>query len=184
MKTNLIQEYDAVNSRVRFYVKLYLLLCLVAGLLLFAGYNIGFRLNRSPSTPRGLWLLQPNMPVGVGNFVAVPPGANPGYALALERGYFREGAIMLKIIIAAEGDLVDYDHEEKAVTVNGRHIPATEIFPYDSQGRPLYPASFPVVLGSNQVWLSSEWERGFDSRYFGPVYSETLTKAVPVWVFR
>jgi len=166
------------------YVKRYLLFCMAGALFFFAAYVLGFRINISPSTPRGLWLIQPHTAFGVGDFVSVSPHGNPGYAFALERGFFRPNSVMLKLIIAAEGDLVDYDYYERAITVNGHHISATQILPYDSQGRPLFPASFPVTLSGQQVWLSSEFIRGFDSRYFGPVYSGALTKAVPVWVFR
>jgi type IV secretory pathway protease TraF len=91
---------------------------------------------------------------------------------------------MLKRIVAAEGDFVSYDRQEKTVTVNGGYVPMTEILSQDTEGRPMPGAFFPVRLQERQVWLSSENIRGYDSRYFGPVSADILKKAAPIWTFR
>jgi type IV secretory pathway protease TraF len=101
----------------------------------------------------------------------------------MERGYLRGLTPMLKRVAAAEGDLVSYDERERAITVNGRYIPMTEILSRDTEGRPLPRPSFPARLGKGDVWLSSENIRGYDSRYFGPVSEDLLKKAEPFWIF-
>ena len=83
-----------------------------------------------------------------------------------------------------EGDFVSYDRREKSVTVNGDYVLMTEILSQDTEGRPMRGAFFPARLKKSQVWLSYENIRGYDSRYFGPVSSDILRKATPVWTFR
>jgi type IV secretory pathway protease TraF len=124
-----------------------------------------------------------------GSYVVVPNDAddeskNPGYRLAVERGYLVNPMPMLKRIVAVEGDFVSYDKQENAVTVNGGYVLMTEILSQDTEGRPMPSAFFPLWLQERQAWLSSENIRGYDSRYFGPVSSDILRKATPIWIFR
>jgi conjugative transfer signal peptidase TraF len=156
----------------------------------FTAYGAGYRLNLSPSVPRGVWKIvkQAELPQR-GGYVVVPNGAgdeskNPGYRLAAERGYLLSPMPMLKRIVAVEGDFVSYDQSERAVTVNGSYVFMTEILSRDTEGRSMPSASFPLWLRERQAWLSSENIRGYDSRYFGPVSSDILKNAAPVWIFR
>jgi type IV secretory pathway protease TraF len=118
-----------------------------------------------------------------GGYAVVAPSVHPGYRLAVERGYLHELTPMLKRLVAAEGDVVSYDEEERAVTVNGEYVPMTEILSRDTEERSLPRPSFPVVLKKGEVWLSSENIRGYDSRYFGPVSTDLLRRAKPFWIF-
>jgi conjugative transfer signal peptidase TraF len=160
-----------------------LLLCLSSaagsGLRL---YHAGYRINLSPSVPTGIWRIREGGHAR-GDYVVVPPNDHQGYRLAVERGYLSEFSPMLKRVVAAEGDIVDYDEEERAVTVNGDYIFMTEILSRDTEGRSLPKASFPVKLRRGAVWLSSENIRGYDSHYFGPVSEDIPRKAIPVWIF-
>jgi conjugative transfer signal peptidase TraF len=117
------------------------------------------------------------------DYVVVSPNSHQGYELAIGRGYLPGFSPMLKRVVAVEGDVVDYDEKEKAVTVNGEYIMMTEIISQDTEGRKLPKASFPVTLRRGEIWLSSENIRGYDSRYFGPVSEDILRKAAPVWIF-
>jgi conjugative transfer signal peptidase TraF len=163
-------------------VFLLLLLSSIAGSALRL-YHAGYRINLSPSVPTGIWRIVEGGHEK-GGYAAVSPNAHYGYSLAVERSYLPGFSPMLKRVAAAEGDVIDYDEEEKAVTVNGEYIMMTEIISRDTEGRPLPRASFPVTLERGQVWLSSENIRGYDSRYFGPVSSDILRRATPVWIFR
>jgi conjugative transfer signal peptidase TraF len=145
-------------------------------------YHEGYRVNLSPSVPTGIWRIQ-DEGHKKGDYVVVSPSDHPGYKLAVERGYLPGFSPMLKRVVAAEGDIVSYDEDEKAVMVNGEYIMMTEIISQDTEGRPLPRASFPVTLKEGDVWLSSENIRGYDSRYFGPVSEDVLKKAEPVWIF-
>lgn len=175
----------------RSFVALYVSFVLgVVFVSLFAWYA-GYRLNLSPSVPRGVWKVEARAerPRKDGYAIVSAGGAdgeykNPGYRLAAERGYLVGPMPMLKRVVATEGDFVSYDRQERAVTVNGGYVFMTEILSRDTEGRPMPSAAFPVRLKEYQVWLSSENIRGYDSRYFGPVSSDILKKATPVWTFR
>jgi conjugative transfer signal peptidase TraF len=174
----------------RRFAVLYVAVVLGITLISFAAWGAGYRVNLSPSVPRGVWkvIQQPEEPQK-GSYVVVPNNAddeskNPGYRLAVERGYLVNPMPMLKRVVAVKDDFVSYDRQERAVTVNGGYVFMTEILSRDTEGRPMPSAAFPVRLKEYQVWLSSENIRGYDSRYFGPVSSDILKKATPVWTFR
>jgi conjugative transfer signal peptidase TraF len=151
----------------------------VSGLSL---YHVGYRINLSPSVPTGIWKIRGGGHKK-GDYVVVSPNSHYGYKLAVERGYLPGFSPMLKRVVATEGDIMDYDEKEKAVTVNGEYVMMTEVISQDTEGRLLPQASFPVILRKGEVWLSSENVRGYDSRYFGPVSEDILRKAAPVWLF-
>jgi type IV secretory pathway protease TraF len=53
---------------------------------------------------------------------------------------------------------------------------------HDSYGGELSVWPTPIRLSKDQYWLVSDPDRGFDSRYFGPVNREAFThKAYPVF---
>jgi type IV secretory pathway protease TraF len=62
---------------------------------------------------------------------------------------------------------------------------ADGVFPVvssDSEGYPLPKFPLPVYLDRDEYWLGSPSERGFDSRYFGPVKRRAISsKAVPMF---
>jgi conjugative transfer signal peptidase TraF len=172
----------------RRFAVFYVVFILAVVFVSFAAHGAGYRFNLSPSVPRGVWkvVTQSEEPEK-GGYVVVPNDADdeskhPGYRLAVERGYLINPMPMLKRVVGVEGDFVSYD--ERAVTVNGGYVPMTEILSQDTEGRPMPSAFFPVWLRERQVWLSSDNIRGYDSRYFGPVSSDILRKATPVWIFR
>ena len=172
----------------RRFATLYVAIVLSVTLVSFVAYGAGYRFNLSPSVPRGLWKVgksneQTERPQRDG-YVTVALEGNPGYQLAVDRGYLVSPMSMLKRIVGVEGDFVSYDVCEKAVTVNGSCVVMTQILSQDTEGRAMPSASFPMWLQKYQVWLSSENIRGYDSRYFGPVSSDFLRKATPIWVFR
>jgi conjugative transfer signal peptidase TraF len=161
----------------------------VIALCLWAGQAgpIRIRVNLSPSVPTGIWRMDINTSEWSGDvrfgYVVVTPSAHPGYRLAVERGYLHDLMPMLKRIVATEGDFVSYDERERAITVNGSYIPMTEILSRDTEGRDLPRPLFPTRLKRGEAWLSSENIRGYDSRYFGPVSTDLLQRAEPVWIF-
>jgi conjugative transfer signal peptidase TraF len=158
------------------------LLCVVFASM--TAYAAGFRIKLSRSLPIGIWRVDGASELSQTDcYVTVSPIGNPGYSLALERGYLYSNSHMLKKIVAVEGDFVSYDIVEKSVTVNGNYVFRTEILSQDTEGRSLPAALYPVSLTARQVWLSSENIRGYDSRYFGPVSSDLLRKATPIWIF-
>jgi conjugative transfer signal peptidase TraF len=170
------------NSRT--FAAFYALFLIETVFATFLAYNAGYRLNLTPSLPCGIWKVEKEGKLQKNSYVTVSPNGNPGYGLAFERGYVHKLTTMLKKIVAIEGDCVSYDVGEKAVTVNGEYVFFTEILSLDTEERPLPSASFPALIDKQQAWLSSEFIRGYDSRYFGPVSTDALKKATPIWVFR
>ena len=170
------------NLRRRKRVFIYALLPAVLFLMCFIAYIAGYRYNLSSSVPKGLWKLHAHEPVYKGDFVAIPPNVNPGMESGVKNGYFHRNSTLLKLIIAGEGDCVDYDVLNERLTVNGQPVPFTKIYSADSRNNPMPVLSFPITLQRGQVWLSSEHQGGFDSRYFGPVSLDALIKATPRWI--
>lgn len=154
-------------------------LVLIVGffVVLLAAYGLGFRWNYSWSVPIGLWRLEDRRIIRRGDYVQVSPNASVWYRLGVEREYYREGAYLLKKVVAIEADLVSYDLAEKSLTVGGAFIPISEIRSRDVMGRAMPSPQFPVRLKHGEAWLSSDNERGYDSRYFGPVSLELLRPA-------
>ncbi len=153
----------------RAWVALYL-----AAVALSVGVALFVRINTTPSLPPGLYLSLPGGTLRAGDdvFVCMPPGA--AARLAVERGYVRAsgrdcdsgGVPLLKHIRAAAGDTVRLSTD--GAFVRGRRIgPSPPV--HDSAGRPLQPVFGRHALGPGDLWLGSDAERGYDSRYLGPV---------------
>jgi conjugative transfer signal peptidase TraF len=177
-------RFHATSRHARRVALLYILFFLCVVFVSVTAYAAGIRINLSRSLPIGIWRVDGTSERSQRDcYVTVSPNGNPGYELALERGYLYSNSHMLKKIVAVEGDIVSYDVVERSVTVNGDHVFRTEILSQDTEGRPLPAAHYPVSLTERQVWLSSENIRGYDSRYFGPVSSDLLRKATPIWIF-
>jgi conjugative transfer signal peptidase TraF len=86
---------------------------------------------------------------------------------------------MLKRIGAIPGDTVTLT--DNALHVN-RETVRQIIASRDSFGCELSAWPTPVTLSPDQYWLVSDPDRGFDSRYFGPVIREAIThRARPVF---
>ena len=111
------------------------------------------------------------------------PGCTQGQAareaIGVERGYVNLREPMLKQIGAIPGDTVVL--EDGFLSVNGEATEMT-IATHDSFGGDLYAYPTPITLQLGQYWLISDPERGFDSRYFGPVNGNAFThRAYPVF---
>jgi conjugative transfer signal peptidase TraF len=161
---------------------LLLFLCITASALLLF-HNAGIRVNRSASLPGILYRVTPlneNEPVCRGDIVLIDLSkiSNPVISRGVERGYVNTREPMLKRIGATPGDSVTL--ENNLLRVNGG-VTRVDIASSDSYGGPLFAWPTPLVLSSDQYWLVSDPERGFDSRYFGPVRREAFThRAEPI----
>jgi conjugative transfer signal peptidase TraF len=142
--------------------------------LLGAAYSSGVRINVTSSLPQRLWVVYPlgeDDEIRRGEYVIVFPLTidtarfDPG----TKARYFGDGKMsFLKEVFALPGETVD----------GGTFY----VLSSDSEGRPLPEFPFPVRLDRDEYWLSSHSERGFDSRYFGPVRRRSISaKAVPIF---
>ncbi len=149
---------------------------------ILAAERIDFRprllLNPTDSAARGLYLLVSADTVARGDQVAayLPQEAAE---LAAERGYLPLGLPVIKAVWAIEGDHVCA--EEGRVSAPDR--PDLVALPHDRSGRELPLWSGCRALNSGEVFLASdEVSTSFDSRYFGPVGTESvLGRVVLLW---
>jgi type IV secretory pathway protease TraF len=85
---------------------------------------------------------------------------------------------MLKLIGTIPGDTVVL--RDGYLFVNGDTIKII-VASHDSSGEKLSAWPTPITLQPGQYWLISDPERGFDSRYFGPIGRSLFThRAKPV----
>jgi conjugal transfer pilin signal peptidase TrbI len=165
-----------LKKRIFALLVMLLLLCVTASAL-FLFHRAGIRVNRSASLPGILYAVTPlerNEPVFRDDIVLIDLSkiSNPVISSGVERGYVNMKEPMLKRIGAAPGDFVRL--ENNLLYINGI-ISRAVIAPSDSCGAPLFAWPTPLVLQPGQYWLVSAPERGFDSRYFGPVGREAFT---------
>jgi conjugative transfer signal peptidase TraF len=165
---------------------------LITSLCLFtfvfvAFHALGYRVNRSNSLPGSAYRITPlaeNEPLVIGDIVLIDLSqiSNPVINQGMERGYV-SGAWnqpMLKRIGAVPGDPVTL--KDGYLFLNGEAAAKITVASRDSFGGELSPWPTPVTLRLNQYWLVSESERGFDSRYFGPIHRDAFThRAKPVF---
>jgi conjugative transfer signal peptidase TraF len=138
----------------------------------------GLRLNSTASLPIGLYVVSNASDANLAEFCPPEPFAQ----ISVARDYRPSGncpdgdSPLLKPVIAKPGDVVVTS--ARGITVNGRVLPNTAPRDRDSKGRslPHYPfGTFPVIPGS--VWVASTYHPlSFDSRYFGPIPSQSIRK--------
>jgi conjugative transfer signal peptidase TraF len=128
--------------------------------------------------PRGLYALSAPRDLHQDDVVTFPVPATVR-SLVVERQYLRPGATLLKRVVAVAGDHVCLDGAR--FVVNGRQLATT--LPADSRGRPLEPYRFCGQVPAGAVFVASSLPTSFDSRYFGPIATSSVTLARPLWTY-
>lgn len=151
-------------------------------------YAAGIRLNTTPSIPVGIYRLTDDAIVKGAYVLFCPPPA-PVFDMAKARGYLGAGFCpggyghLMKKILAVTDDVVAIGPD--GVGVNGLLLPLSAPIKADGGGRPLpgYEASW--VLGSAEVLVMSDSNRGsFDGRYFGTIQRSQIEGVVrPVYTW-
>lgn len=158
-------------------------LCVMALTLVFI-HSLGYRINRSDSLPNLIYRITP-----IGESVEIRPGdrvlidlnrfSNPVIEQGIRRGYVNRFEPMMKRIGAVPGDSVLL--AKNRLFINGDAV-EMRIASSDSYGGKLSAWPTPFILSSDCYWLVSDPERGFDSRYFGPLNRKAFThRAYPVF---
>jgi conjugative transfer signal peptidase TraF len=151
--------------------------------------RMGYRINRTPSVPLGIWRILPLDTLERGQIVSVCPPPDALFLDAQARGYLAKGRCpgelepMLKPVAGLPGDSVQ--QTPQGLLVNGQLLSNSIALSSDSQGRPLKP-SLPgesFTIDQDQILLvSGVSPRSFDSRYFGTLPLASIEgRAVPVW---
>lgn len=147
------------------------------GVALFCLHRAGYRVNRSASLPGTLYRLIPlaeDEELLHGDCVAIDLSrfSNPVIQQGVARGYVNLREPMLKRIGAIPGDRVAISGNFLVV---GDLLLPIAVASADSWGGSLSPWPTPLVLPPDHFWLVSDPQRGFDSRYFGPLERFSFT---------
>ena len=151
-------------------------LCFVAFAFILL-HSLGYRINRSASLPFLVYQIAPliqSSAIERGDCVLINLSrlSNPVIAKGVERGYVNLREPMLKEIGAIPGDTVVL--VDGFLSVNGE-VKRMPIASHDSSGEELFEWATPIILQAGQYWLVSDPDRGFDSRYFGPINRGAFT---------
>jgi conjugative transfer signal peptidase TraF len=150
-------------------------------------HALGYRVNRSDSLTGLVYRIVPldeNESPKSGDRVLIDLSkiSNTVIEQGIRRGYVTKklNQPMLKRIGAIPGDTVVM--RDGFLYVNGNISAKITVASRDSYGGELRVYPTPLVLPGDSYWLVSDPERGFDSRYFGPIRREAFThRAEPVF---
>lgn len=137
----------------------------------------GVMVNFSPSMTPGIWIRSP-IPLQDARGAAVIVKQDNG----LDVSKYAGKRDLLKRILAISGDIVSYDGNN--LTVNGTVIANSKIYEIDGRGDLLPKVNLPITVPADMIWLFSDDEKGYDSRYFGPVPLKNIKSGVQlIWRF-
>jgi conjugative transfer signal peptidase TraF len=135
--------------------------------------------NASPSVPIGLYFVERHRPSR--SEIAALKLPNGAARIADEREYLPASAMLLKPVLAVDGDIVC--RYGAHVFVNGRR--RGRALSRDNKLRSLPSWTGCQTLHSGQVFVLSRRKDSFDSRYFGPVEPfNILGTASPVFLVK
>ncbi len=162
--------------------KKFVISVLIIGAVLAAPFFTGrFVLNISPSVPLGLWLLSDDK-ITYGDVVQLPLDAFKFAEWVPEMYHVkdRNGVEMpyLKRVAGLPGDVIELSSEGYEIAA-GKILLNSLPLSMDGSGNKLETFPLPVKLASDEIWLTSDKERGFDSRYLGPARIDQCKKIVP-----
>ena len=134
--------------------------------------------NASASVPIGLYGLEPQRGLRVGELVAVTP-QRPLADFMVERGYLGRGVPLMKHVAALPGQTVC--RRRSTITVDG--MPLGDALDRDRKGRrlPVWQGCRRIAAGT--VFLMNSAVRdSLDGRYFGPTPARTIIgRATPIY---
>jgi len=125
--------------------------------------------NASESAPVGLYRVEQDADIRIGDLVAIRPPADIGNFLA-RRHYLPAGLPLLKRVTALPGARVC--RSGVFVTIDGAGV--ARALPRDRAGRPLPVWHGCRIVGAQQVFLINAPPQSLDSRYFGPLPTSGL----------
>jgi conjugative transfer signal peptidase TraF len=144
----------------------------------------GLRYVHTPSVPMGLYRavrVDESGPIEVGQTVCLDPHSGAAPRVIGRFVPTDPGGVLVKKVLATPGDGVDYDGQ--SLWIDGSPVALSHIWATSRAGARLPHLSFPQLVGEGQLWLGSDHNRGFDSRYFGPVARRAITcVAEAVWL--
>lgn len=148
----------------------------LAVLVLLFTWSAGYRINLTPSLPKGVYRVFPESydSSALGDLVSFCLDGEFA-TLAGERGYLQPGSCpsglrpLLKRVAGLPGDVVD--------------VGRLALRPLDSMGRPVPSVLQNGIIPSGMVLLMAQHPGSFDGRYFGLVPLECLRRVEEVWAW-
>ena len=137
--------------------------------------------NTTPSVPVGLWLKDDGK-IKRGDVVQVPFESFKFIEWVPEvyRKKNSWGDIpYLKRAAGLPGDSVEL-MPDGLLKISGKVISNSAAISFDNAGNKLETYPLPLTLESDEIWLTSDTERGFDSRYLGPAKLSECHKVLPL----
>ena len=173
----------------------WLIVGIIAGVLAgtVGAVQAGVRINLSPSMPKGLYRLvdcdeTARRDAAVGDWVAIDTkeaSSNPGVAFFRSQGWLsysgRSDDLLMKTIVGVGGDEVT--EKDGRLCVNGTPLTTNASKRQQAVGTLVLPSvELPQRVKEGDVWLSSDHEKGIDSRYFGAVARSSIAcKVEAAW---
>ncbi len=135
--------------------------------------------NETASMPVGLYRVQPDSALRVGDIAAIRLPDRLALLLA-KRGYLPFGVPLLKPVAALPGQ--DVCRVKNTISIDGAH--AGDALDSDHRRRPLPVWQGCHRLSPGEIFVMNPAEpRSLDGRYFGPLSaSAVIGRAVPLWL--
>jgi conjugative transfer signal peptidase TraF len=161
--------------------------------MIYIFFWCGFRINLTKSLPVGIYKLSAEKPKKKDRVFFCLASNHPYLAVASQRGYLGTGSCpagvkpLLKRLEGVSGDILEVSGA--GIWVNGEFLVQSAWRPTDSRGRPMMKPwnllwGEPVQIRSGQALVMSEGaDLGFDSRYFGLIDEQSLTKVMEIITF-
>lgn len=170
-------------------MKRLLLVVLTLSMVLYGLYRAGYRLNVTPSLPRGIYLEAGGQPMR-GDFVSLCLSGQWAQ-LATERGYLAPGACesglrpLLKQVAALPGDVVLVTSQGiVTVTATDTKFWRTPLRRHDAKGRKLPESALRSgAIPQDMTLVLAEHPGSFDGRFFGLVPLAPLQRVEPIFTF-
>ena len=162
----------------------FVLSVIIIGAVLAAPFFTGrIVINISPSVPLGFWWISDDE-FTYGDVVQLPLEAFKftDWVPEIYRRKDKRGREIpfLKRIAGLPGDLIELSSEGYEIAA-GKILNHSAVLSMDNIGNKLETYPLPIRLASDEVWLTSDVARGFDSRYLGPARIDKCRKAVLIF---
>ncbi|MBR1602273.1 MAG: S26 family signal peptidase [Synergistaceae bacterium] len=149
-----------------------------------------FTFNVSSSVALGLWLRLSNKNIKIGDIVEINFEDFIDDNSWVPAAYYKTNEVgrtapYLKRVAALPGDLIELG-EFNLLKINNKIILNSMALSQDRAGNNLrnyLNYGDKLKLKANEVWLTSDSPRGFDSRYLGPAKLDKCVKVLPVLIF-
>lgn len=162
----------------------FVLSVIIIGAVLAAPFFTGrIVINISSSVPLGFWWISDDE-FTYGDVVQLPLEAFKftDWVPEIYRWKDKRGREIpfLKRVAGLPGDLIELSSEGYEIAA-GKILNHSVALSTDNIGTKLETYPLPIKLASDEVWLTSDVARGFDSRYLGPARIDKCRKAVLIF---